>query len=44
MSIEKSKTPLLDKIRVPSDMQNFSDIELKELAVELRQETINAVS
>ena len=44
MSIEKSKTPLLDKIRVPSDMQNLSDIELKELFVELRQETINAVS
>ena len=44
MSIEKSKTPLLDKIRVPSDMRNFSDIELKELAVELRQETITAVS
>ena len=44
MSIDKSKTPLLDKIRVPSDMQNLSDIELRELAVELRQETINAVS
>jgi len=44
MSIDKSKTPLLDRIRVPSDMQNLSDIELKELAVELRQETINAVS
>ena len=44
MSIEQSKTPLLDKIRAPSDMQNFSDNDLNELAVELRQETIDTVS
>ena len=39
-----SKTPLLDQIRVPSDMRNFSDNQLTELAIELRRETINAVS
>jgi 1-deoxy-D-xylulose-5-phosphate synthase len=39
-----SKTPLLDRVHVPADMRNFSISELKQLADELRQETISAVS
>ena len=39
-----SKTPLLDKVRVPADMRGFSDEQLKQLADELRTETIDAVS
>lgn len=39
-----SKTPLLDKVKLPADLKNFKDEELKELADELRQETIDAVS
>ncbi len=37
-------TPLLDKIASPSDTRNLSRDELKLLAEELRQETIDAVS
>src|SRR5213595_2445893 len=37
-------TPLLDKVKTPADMRNFSRDELKQLAHELRQETIDAVS
>jgi 1-deoxy-D-xylulose-5-phosphate synthase len=37
-------TPLLDRVRVPSDMRNFSVDQLKQLADELRTETIDAVS
>ena len=44
MAKEKSKTPLLDQVRVPSDLRNFSDYELTALADELRQETIKTVS
>ena len=39
-----SKTPLLDKIDVPSDLRRLSEAELPQLASELRQETIDAVS
>ena len=39
-----SNTPLLDKVKIPADMKDFSDEELKQLAKELRQETIDAVS
>ena len=39
-----SKTPLLDKIDVPSDLRRLSEAELPQLAAELRQETIDAVS
>ncbi len=39
-----SKTPLLDQIRLPSDLRKFSEKELPQIAAELRQETINAVS
>jgi 1-deoxy-D-xylulose-5-phosphate synthase len=40
----QSKTPLLDRVRVPADLRNFSTEQLKELAAELRAETIDAVS
>jgi 1-deoxy-D-xylulose-5-phosphate synthase len=37
-------TPLLDRVRTPSDMKNFSSDQLKQLAGEVRAETIHAVS
>ncbi len=37
-------TPLLDRVRVPADLRNFSPGQLKQLADELRAETIDAVS
>ncbi len=37
-------TPTLDRVRIPSDMRNLSAEQLKELAEELRAETIDAVS
>jgi 1-deoxy-D-xylulose-5-phosphate synthase len=37
-------TPLLDRVVVPSDLRNFSAEQLKQLADELRAETIDAVS
>src|SRR5918997_1902802 len=40
----QSATPLLDRVRVPSDMRNLSAEQLKQLADELRAETIQAVS
>ena len=43
MSAENA-TPLLDKIQMPKDLRQLSDAELKQLADELRQETISAVS
>jgi 1-deoxy-D-xylulose-5-phosphate synthase len=39
-----SKTPLLDRVHVPSDMRDLDLPQLKQLAEELRQETISAVS
>ena len=39
-----SKTPLLDQIRLPSDLRKFSEKDLGEIAAELRRETIDAVS
>src|SRR5690348_14324529 len=38
------KTPLLDRVRHPADMRNFSVEQLRQLADELRAETIDAVS
>ena len=38
------KTPLLDRVRLPADMRNFSPDQLRQLADELRAETIDAVS
>jgi 1-deoxy-D-xylulose-5-phosphate synthase len=43
MSAETS-TPLLDRVPTPEDVRALSDHELKQLADELRQETISAVS
>ncbi len=37
-------TPLLDRVSVPTDMRNLSADQLKQLAEELRAETIDAVS
>src|SRR5512146_1258374 len=37
-------TPLLDRVRYPADLRNFSPEQLRQLAGELRQETIDAVS
>jgi 1-deoxy-D-xylulose-5-phosphate synthase len=37
-------TPLLNRVRVPSDLRNFSPEQLRQLADELRAETIDAVS
>ncbi|MDI3306339.1 MAG: 1-deoxy-D-xylulose-5-phosphate synthase [Acetobacteraceae bacterium] len=37
-------TPLLDRVRIPADLRNFSAEQLKQLADELRAETIHAVS
>src|SRR5215475_12792529 len=37
-------TPLLDTVSSPEDMRGFSVTELKQLAEELRAETIDAVS
>jgi len=41
---DKPATPLLDKVSSPADMQGFSNAQLKQLANELRQETIWSVS
>src|SRR6201996_7586103 len=39
-----SHTPLLDTVRTPADTRNLTLPQLKELAQQLREETINAVS
>ncbi len=41
---ETSKTPLLDRVRLPADLKNLSAEQLKQLADELRSETIDAVA
>ena len=41
---DRPKTPLLDRVTVPSDLKGLSDRELHQLAGELRAETIAAVS
>ena len=38
------KPTLLEKINYPTDLRHLSDLELKKLAIELRNETIMAVS
>jgi len=38
------KPTLLDKINYPTDLRHLSDLDLKKLAIELRNETIRAVS
>jgi 1-deoxy-D-xylulose-5-phosphate synthase len=37
-------TPLLDRVRIPADLRGLSDAQLRQLADELRAETISAVS
>ena len=37
-------TPMLDRVRIPADLKNFSADQLKQIADELRAETIHAVS
>src|SRR3546814_19029128 len=39
-----SQTPLLDRIRVPADLRRLEPAQLRQLADELRAETIAAVS
>jgi 1-deoxy-D-xylulose-5-phosphate synthase len=36
--------PMLDRVHLPADLRNFSTAQLKQLAEELRRETIEAVS
>ena len=42
--MDQSPTPLLDKVKVPEDLRQLSLDKLQQLAGELRQEVINAVS
>jgi len=44
MSENRTKTPLLDRVKTPADMRGLSDAQLRQLADELRSETISAVS
>ena len=37
-------TPLLDRVRIPEDLRNLEEAELRQLAEELRTELIEAVS
>ena len=41
---EASKTPLLDQINMPADLRRLDSKQLRQLADELRQETIDAVA
>src|ERR1043166_6699495 len=44
LSQSPSKTPLLDKVNTPADLRKFYPSDLRQLADELRQEMIDAVS
>jgi 1-deoxy-D-xylulose-5-phosphate synthase len=41
---DRPKTPTLDRVRLPADVRRLSDRELRQLADEVRAETISAVS
>jgi 1-deoxy-D-xylulose-5-phosphate synthase len=41
---DQPNTPLLDKIKLPSDMRDLSNDELRQLADELRDDTVRSVS
>jgi 1-deoxy-D-xylulose-5-phosphate synthase len=41
---ESSPAPLLDQVHTPADLRRLNEASLRQLADELRQETINAVS
>ncbi len=40
----QSKTPLLDLVNTPSDLRKLEEAQLRQLADELRSETIDAVA
>jgi 1-deoxy-D-xylulose-5-phosphate synthase len=41
---QSSNTPLLDRVRMPADLRQLEPSELRQLADELRRETIDAVA
>ena len=41
---DRPQTPTLDRVRTPADLKGLSDRDLRQLADELRAETISAVS
>ena len=41
---DRPDTPLLDQIQKPEDLKQFSDAQLRQIADELRNETVSAVS
>ncbi len=41
---QTSKTPLLDQVKIPADLRRLDPSQLRQVADELRQETIDAVS
>lgn len=41
---DRPKTPMLDRVALPSDLKSLGDRELRQVADELRAETISAVS
>jgi len=41
---QPSKTPLLDLIKTPADLRRLKSSQLRQLADELRQETVDAVA
>jgi len=42
--VQSSRTPLLDRIKTPSDLRRLQRTQLRQLADELRAETIDAVA
>ena len=41
---DRPNTPILDRVKLPSDLKGLTDRDLRQLADELRAETISAVS
>ncbi|UWQ99373.1 1-deoxy-D-xylulose-5-phosphate synthase [Rhodobacteraceae bacterium S2214] len=41
---DRPTTPILDQVHVPADMKTLSDAQLRQLADDVREETISAVS
>ena len=44
MTNDRPQTPVLDRVKLPTDLKTLSDRELRQLADDLRAETISAVS
>ena len=42
--MDRPNTPSLDRVKLPSDLKGLTDRDLRQLADELRAETISAVS